>query len=307
LDRLAGAPISWGVCEVPGWGRMLPVDRVLAEMASVGLSATELGAPGFLPDEPDALEAKLDEFGLRLVGGFVALVLHDPAQAESTLDQARAAAARFEQAGGDVFVTAAVVDQGWAPRVSLDRAQWHHVGRMLARLDDLMGERGLAHAVHPHVGTLIETADDIEHVMQHDDARWCLDTGHLAIGGVDPVAFAREVGDRVVHVHLKDVDLSLAELVSSSELSLLSAVRRGLFRPLGAGDLAIGDVVGALEATAYDGWYVLEQDTAIIGDEPRAGGGPIDDVRQSVDHLRTVVAPRVGGLTAPTYEGRSTG
>jgi inosose dehydratase len=63
---------------------------------------------------------------------------------------------------------------------------------------------------------------------------------------------------------------------------------------------AIGDVVGALEATAYDGWYVLEQDTAIIGDEPRAGGGPIDDVRQSVDHLRTVVAPRVGGLTAPT-------
>ncbi|MGH3112936.1 MAG: inosose dehydratase, partial [Gaiellaceae bacterium] len=95
MDRLAGAPISWGVCEVPGWGRMLPVDRVLAEMASVGLSATELGAPGFLPYKPDALEVKLDEFGLRLVGGFVALVLHDPAQAESTLDQALAAAARF--------------------------------------------------------------------------------------------------------------------------------------------------------------------------------------------------------------------
>ena len=300
LDRLAGAPISWGVCEVPGWGRMLPVDRVLAEMVSVGLAATELGAPGFLPDEPAALKAKLDEFGLRLVGGFVALVLHDPAQAETTLDQARATAARFEQAGGHVFVTAAVVDRAWAPRASLVRAQWDHVGSMLARLDDVVGERGLVHALHPHVGTLVETADDIARVMDHHDARWCLDTGHLAIGGVDPVAFARDLGDRVVHVHLKDVGLSLAERVSSSELSLLGAVQRGLFRPLGAGDLAIGDVVGALEATAYDGWYVLEQDTAITGDEPHAAARPIDDVRQSVDHLRTVVAPRVGGLTAPT-------
>lgn len=300
LDRLAGAPISWGVCEVPGWGRVLPVDRVLAEMVSVGLTATELGAPGFLPHEPDALKGKLDEFGMRLVGGFVPLVLHDPAQAETTLDQAQAVAARFERAGGNVFVTAAVVDQEWAPTVALDDAAWDHVGSLLARLDDVVGELGLLHALHPHVGTLVETADDIARVLDHHDARWCLDTGHLAIGGVDPVAFARDVGDRVVHVHLKDVDLSLAERVNSSDLALLGAVQRGLFRPLGAGDLAIGEVVRALEAQAYGGWYVLEQDTALTGDEPPAGAGPIDDVRQSVDHLRTVVAPRVGGLTAPT-------
>ena len=219
---------------------------------------------------------------MRLVGGFVALVLHDPAQAESTLDQARAAAARFEQAGGDVFVTAAVVDEAWAPRIALDDAAWDHVGRMLARLDDVMGERGLAHAVHPHVGTLIETADDIERVMQHHDARWCLDTGHLAIGGVDPVAFAREVGDRVVHVHLKDVDLSLAERVSSSDLALLGAVQRGLFRPLGAGDLAIGEVVRALEAAGLRG---LVRPRA--GHRPhrrRAPGGRGPDRRRSPEH-----------------------
>lgn len=300
LDRLAGAPISWGVCEVPGWGRMLPVDRVLAEMASLGLSATELGAPGFLPDDAALLRAKLDQFGLGLVGGFVPLVLHDRAQAEATLDQARATAALFEQAGGGVFVTAAVVDQAWAPRVPLDGAQWRHIGHMLARLDDLVGDRGLVHVLHAHLGTLVETADDVERVTEQYEVRWCLDTGHLAIGGVDPVTFAHLAGDRVGHVHLKDVDFSIGDRVNSGEMSLLHGVQRGLFRPLGQGDLAIAEVVAALEASGYDGRYVLEQDTAITGDEPPEGTGPIDDVRQSVDHLRTAIAPRDGGITAPT-------
>lgn len=279
---------------------MLPVDRVLSEMASLGLTATELGAPGFLPDEPAALRAKLDEFGLHLVGGFVPLVLHDPASAESTLDQARATAALFEESGGGVFVTAAVADQAWAPRVALDGAQWRHMGRMLARLDEIVGDRGLVHVLHPHVGTLVETAEDIDRVREQHDVRWCLDTGHLAIGGVDPVAFARDAGDEVAHVHLKDVDLSLADRVASGELSLLHGAQRGLFRPLGQGDLAIADVVAIVEALGYDGWYVLEQDSAITGDEPPDGTGPIDDVRQSVDHLRAVVASRIDGTTAPT-------
>lgn len=300
LDRLAGAPISWGVCEVPGWGRMLPADRVLAEMASLGFSATELGPPGFLPDEPTELRRKLDEFGLRLVGGFVALVLHDPAMTESTLDQARRAAALIDEAGGAVFVTAAVVDQAWARRVALDHGEWRQLGHTLALLEEIAAERGLVHVLHPHVGTLVETAEDIQHVAEQSEVRWCLDTGHLAIGDVDPVAFARDVGDKVAHVHLKDVDLSLADRVTAGEMSLLGAVQRGLFRPLGRGNLAITEVVTALEASGYDGWYVLEQDTAIMGDEPPDGTGPVDDVRQSVDHLRAVVASRVDGLGAPT-------
>src|SRR5688572_14246107 len=68
--RLAGAPITWGVCEVPGWGVMLPAERVLMEMRSLGLSATELGAPGFLPRDPDELRAVLDRHELGFIGGF---------------------------------------------------------------------------------------------------------------------------------------------------------------------------------------------------------------------------------------------
>ena len=75
--KIAGAPISWGVCEVPGWGYQLAPDRVLAEMRDVGLSATELGPEGFLPSDPDELTALLDSYGLSCVGAFVPVLLHD--------------------------------------------------------------------------------------------------------------------------------------------------------------------------------------------------------------------------------------
>src|SRR5215208_1442540 len=83
--KLAGAPISWGICEVPGWGRMLPPERVLSEMASLGFRATEMGPVGYLPSDPSELRALLDRHAIGLVGAFVPLVLH-----EQSLDQAHA-------------------------------------------------------------------------------------------------------------------------------------------------------------------------------------------------------------------------
>src|SRR5256714_3056031 len=78
--KLAGAPISWGVCEVPDWGLQLAPDRVLSDMRALGVDATEAGPPGFLPADPAAARALLDSCGLRLVGGFVTAVLHESAR-----------------------------------------------------------------------------------------------------------------------------------------------------------------------------------------------------------------------------------
>src|SRR4051812_49925748 len=75
-DRIAGAPISWGVSEVPGWGYQLPPERVLHEMREVGLAATELGPEGFLPPEPDAMAHVLEQHHLRAIGGFTPPLLH---------------------------------------------------------------------------------------------------------------------------------------------------------------------------------------------------------------------------------------
>ena len=195
--RIAGAPISWGVCEVPGWGPMLPADRVLRELRSLGLDAIELGAPGFLPDDGEAIRLALDAFGARLVGGFVPLVLHDESARAATVLAARTAARRLAVAGGEIFVTAVVADVDWSPRRPLGQGEWACMFSTLAELDELCAEHGLTQVLHPHVGTLVETADDVRRVLDSSGVRWCLDTGHLAIGGFDPVEFAQRHGDRV--------------------------------------------------------------------------------------------------------------
>ncbi|MGD9702111.1 MAG: TIM barrel protein [Acidimicrobiia bacterium] len=286
LERLGGAPISWGVCEVPGWGRMLAAPRVLGEMASLGLHATELGAPGFLPDDTAAVTNLLAELGITLLGGFVPLVLHDPARLAATEDEARRIAAKFRDLGAATFVTAAVVDSDWSARVPLDEPQWSCLIGALDLVDEIVAEFGLRQVLHPHIGTLVETADDVDRVLAASGVQWCLDTGHLAIGGTDPLRFAQDYGDRVGHVHLKDVDMTLAARQQSGELSWMQAVQAGLFRSLGNGDVPVGDVIRQLEAGGYEGWYVLEQDQAITGEEPAPGAGPIDDARKSVAYLR---------------------
>src|SRR5436309_6340719 len=105
--KIAGAPISWGVCEVPGWGYQLEPDRVLSEMAGLGLPATELGPDGYLPTDPSRLEAALADHGLGLVAGFVPAVLHEPAELEEELERVAAQADLLGAAGADVIVLAA--------------------------------------------------------------------------------------------------------------------------------------------------------------------------------------------------------
>jgi inosose dehydratase len=295
--KLAGAPISWGVCEVPGWGRMLPPERVLSEMASLGLRATELGPVGYLPSDPADVRALLDRHGIGLVGAFVPLVLHEPSldQARGVLHEVMPLMTVLE---GEVLVAAAVTDALWSPRIPHEAADWARVVDNLLELSELAAASGVRLALHPHVGTLVETADDIEAVLAQGEVDWCLDTGHLAIGGADPVEFTAANAGRILHVHLKDVDMELAERVRSGELSLVEATRRGLFRPLGDGDASIDEVVEQLDRHGYERWLVLEQDTTLTGEEPPEGRGPVLDVRRSIDYLATL-APAPNGEGIP--------
>jgi inosose dehydratase len=264
---------------------MLSADRVLGEMRSLGITATELGAPGFLPRDADALVDLLDRHDVRLVGGFVPVVLHDPDQRQSALVEARSTAALFAAAGATMFVTAVVVDAEWSPRFELTEAHWQHLVGMLGELDGLCDEYGLTQALHPHVGTLVETAVDVTTVHERSDVRWCLDTGHLLIGGYDPAKFAVDAADRVVHAHLKDVRGDVAARVGRGELTIQAAVAAGLFCPLGEGEAPIRATVDALEDAGYAGWYVLEQDTDLGAAEPPPGTGPVEAARASVEYL----------------------
>jgi inosose dehydratase len=293
LGRIASAPISWGICEVPGWGAMLPTSRVLGEMSALGLPATELGAPGFLPDTPEAVRETLGQFDMTLIGGFTPFVLHDQARRAEAIAEARRVAGLFQRAGATEIVSAVVLDENWSIPRPLDRDEQRHMLEMFGVIDEICAEYGLQQVLHPHVQTMVETADDMNRVLDGCDVKWCLDTGHMALGGQDPVAFAKEAADRVGHVHLKDVNMSLAPALMAREITIMQGVQQGLFTPLGQGDVAIAEVVEVLEGSGYRGWYVIEQDTAILGEMPAEGQGPVTSVQASMEYLRTVVAPRL--------------
>lgn len=285
ISKIAGAPISWGVCEVPGWGYQLTPDRVLAEMSDVGLSATELGPAGFLPSDPTKLNGLLGTYGLSCVGTFAPVLLHD--DGHDPLPEIAAPLDALQACRGNVLVLAAATGaDGYDSRPTLDDRQW---STLLANLDRIAGaasERGVLAVLHPHVGTMVETSDDVERVLNGSDIRLCLDTGHLVIGGTDPLQLAREVPGRVAHAHLKDLDAALAARVRAGELSYTEAVRQGMYTPLGSGDVDIAAIVTTLRTNGFDGWFVIEQDTILDG-EP-ADEGPVHDVRASVAFIRDV-------------------
>lgn len=290
-ERIASAPISWGVCEVPGWGLMMDPRRVLGEMVGLGLAETELGSPGFFPDDPADVKAMLDEFGVGLIGGFVPLALHDAGGRKAMFADAVAWARRLETAGGRYFITAAITDADWSPRGPMTDAELEHFCVTIDAVGAIAADHGLVQVLHPHANTMVETATDVRRVLAASDVLWCLDTGHLAIGGCDPVAFAREHADRVGLVHLKDIDRGIASRFMAGEFSLMGAVQQGMFRPLGQGEAHIAEVVAHLESAGYQGRYIIEQDQA-IDRIPELGSGPVDDVRVSVDYLRSLSATR---------------
>ncbi|MEV4404271.1 sugar phosphate isomerase/epimerase [Actinoplanes sp. NPDC049598] len=286
-NRIAGAPISWGVCEVPGWGYQLSPARVLAQMREVGLAATEFGPDGFLPADPAALAAVLGEHHLTAVGGFTPTVLHvpghDPLPAVARLLESYAATG-----AGTLVLSADSGRAGYDARPELDEQGWRLLLANLDRVAALAAGRGVRAVLHPHVGTMVEKPKEVERVLDGSAIALCLDTGHLYIGGGDPAELTRQAPDRIAHTHLKDVDGTVAAKVRAGRITYTDGVRQAMYRPLGRGDIDFAAILGHLDRSGYTGWHVLEQDT-ILTEEPR-GEGPITDVRISADHVRHLLA-----------------
>ena len=295
-ERVAGAPISWGVCEVPGWGHQLFPERVFAEMRDLGLGATELGPEGYLsPGNPSAIRSLLGAFGLRLVAAFVPTVLHEPDRVEVELARLRRRATFLASAGAEVLVLAVSTGrEGYEEAEAIDAQGWRTLGRALDRAADAAGEEGVLATVHPHQGTLVEGPEEVDRVLEVSEIALCLDTGHLVVGGSDPASIAARAAGRVGHVHLKDVDAEAASKVRDGALGYRDAVAGGLYRRLGAGSADIAGTVHALERSGYTGWYVLEQD-AVLPAEPEPGVGPVEDVHASIAFLERLwerIAPQ---------------
>jgi inosose dehydratase len=260
---------------------------VLTEMRDVGLAATEVGPAGFLPADPAQLVHTLADHDLHAVGGFVPVVLHQPGHdpvpdVDQILDGFVAAHASTIVLSADSGLT------GYDSRPTLDEQGWATLLGNLDRLAAAAAGRGIKAVLHPHVGTMVEKPDEVKRVLDGSGIALCLDTGHLLIGGTDPAELTRQVPDRIAHTHMKDVDDRFAKRVQGGELTYTEAVREGMYRPLGSGDVDVAAIVSYLEGHGYDGWYVLEQDTILPSDP--TGEGPVADVRTSVEYLKGLFA-----------------
>ena len=287
--KLAAAPISWGVSEVPGWGEQVSVARVLGDAAALGFRAIESGPPGFLPSDPSVLRGMLRRYGLTLVGGFVTAALHEPEHRDRELSRVRTQADWLAAGGAEVLVLAASIgESGYEARRPLDERGWRELLEGLERVRQIADPLGMTVALHPHVGTAIVRPEDVERVLAESGIGLCLDSGHLFIGGVDPAELVSRFPSKIRHVHLKDVERSLAERVRSGDTGYAAAVKSGLYRPLGSGDVGIDGVLDQLARSGFDGWYVLEQDVALDPDSAARGSFPW--IAESLRYLSSRVA-----------------
>jgi inosose dehydratase len=246
--------------------------RVLDELARLGYDGTALGAGA---PAGAGLERQLTDRSLRLAEVYAALPATIDGPTPEALDGARERLRRLDDAGGDVFVLA--VDgspdrDAWAGRADdpgaprLTDEGWRRLAEVLHTLADEAAALGHPTAFHPHGATLIETPAEVDRlVSETDPARIgiCLDVGHHLVGGGDPVATIRALGERVTHLHLKDVDgRALARLRDGTLPTLSEAVRvERIFTELGAGILDLDGVLEALDDRGYAGWLMVEQDT----------------------------------------------
>ena len=270
LARVAVAPWSWGVCDVPGWGVQLPAERVRAEARAVGARALEAGPAGFLRRSR----------GLRVPAGFVAAPIH-----RSSLALVDRYARYLASLRAPLLVVAPAGDRpGYEGHPTLDARGWAELFDAIGGMTAIAHRHGLELAIHPHFGTLLETHQQLERFLVGCEAGLCLDVGDLVLGGIDPLELVELAPRRVRHVHLKDVDGRLAGAVGRHRHGYWEAVFKGLFPPLGEGTAEVAGLIDALRRHRYDGWLTVEQE-AVLAAEPPAGEGPCGAVARSLAYL----------------------
>jgi inosose dehydratase len=292
--RIGNAPISWGVCEIPGWGSQLPYERVLDEIRDAGFEGTELGPWGYLPTAPATLAAALAHRGLAMAAAFVPLALKDPDASAVCERQVRETAALLRDLGARHILLADAGDMRRAViagRPDLTRAQglapreWVGYTGRLERLAQICRfDYGVIPCFHPHGGTYIEHPDEIRTLMDRTDPhllKLCLDTGHVAFGGGDPLAVARTFGPRIGHVHLKDIDLPRLRGLLAEGKTYADAARQDVFVELGTGSLDLPALLRGLIDGGHEGWVVVEQDRVVRADTDTLGSA-----RRNREYLR---------------------
>jgi inosose dehydratase len=245
-------------------------EQMLDEMAASGYEATEISY--HFPTDIAALRRDLDRRNLRAASTFHEVQLLDAAQHDAELARVVPVADRLQALGCDILILSdhsspyrLQVAGRVAPDGSdgLSETQWQALASGLNRIGAYLRDRGMRAVFHPHVGTYVETRAEIDRLLSLTDLELlglCPDTGHLAYAGADPEAVFVDYAPRIWYVHLKDMDAAKLAVVREQHLDFPSAVKLGLFVPLGDGMVNMHRIFAALQSASYDGWVIVEQD-----------------------------------------------
>lgn len=295
--RLANAPCSWGVDfadrpENPSW------QRVLDEASQAGFAAIDLGPVGFLPENPATLHKELEARQLQLSAGGLFDPLTDAAALPQVIEKTRRTCEILKALGAPrlVIIDCVSAERGRtagqsaaAPRLSDE--EWKKMMQRIIQIAQIArDEYGVKSYLHPHAGCYIEFEDEVDRAMAdlpEDLVGLCVDTGHSAYAGIDPVQLIERYSARIGHMHFKDIDRDVHAACVAESVDFFSAIARGVFSQLGNGVVDFVAVNAALNRMAYQGLAVVEQDV-----DPSGSASPYDNACASYDYLESVgIAP----------------
>lgn len=275
MIKIANAPCSWGALEFDLEGKSLDFRQVLSEMAETGYAGTELGDWGFMPTDRAELKKVLDEKNLHLLGAFVPVALANSEAHDAGVKLALQTAGLMYGAGfSDAFVVLA--DENGSvrertenagritPEMGLTSNKWkvfaHGAEKVAAAVKE---EFGMRTVFHHHCGGYVETPLEVDALMSNTDPALlglCLDMGHYAFGGGNPVEALKSYYNRIWHVHFKDFDPEVGKNSIIKQYGYFKSVEEGVFCELGKGNVDFPSIVSILNEYGYDGWIVVEQD-----------------------------------------------
>lgn len=269
--RIGINPLTWTNDDLPSLGANTSLEQCLSEGREAGYSGFELGNK--FPRESRELNAVLKKHDLSLISGWFSgnLLTHSVDEEIAAIEEHL----QLLKSGGATVmvyceVTGCVHGSQNIPvshRPSLQPSEWERFGAKLTRVADYCLNQGVQLAYHHHMGTVVQTAEDIDNLMQNTQSSLglLLDTGHLTFAGSKPLDVAKKYVDRIIHVHAKDVRKNILEDAKNRDLSFLDAVLNGVFTVPGDGDIDYLPVFQLLESQKYTGWIVVEaeQDPAI--------------------------------------------
>jgi inosose dehydratase len=295
---VANAPCSYGAFEITvGIDPNVPdAVELLDDVAGAGYAGVDLGPVGYL-GSGDELRERLAARGLGLVGGYLELPYAEPERLTAELPRLEALLDTFDRvADSGPAPKPTLADAGSAKRsaapgraardqaLGLDDTGWRRFADGLTRVAERCRERGYEPTFHHHTGTYVEAPWEIERMLELTDVGLCLDTGHLLLGGGEPVGAIREWARRINHFHLKDARVDVLERIVAEAAPVEAIWRRRAFCALGQGDVDVDAVLAALADIDYEGWLVVEQD--IIPDPAGAPGQAARDQAANRAYLR---------------------